>query len=256
MGRLSFMAHGDTGETQPRCALVTGGSRGLGRAIVETLCENSWRVAFTWNSNREAALEVEERCHGKAHGFGFDLRNRDGARELATEVEEQIGAIEGLVNNAGIQKSQLLAMTSDDDWDEIIDTNLGGAFRCCRAVLPGMVRRRRGSIVSIASLGALRGVAGQSAYAASKAGVLAMTRSLAREMGRRNIRVNAVVPGYVETDMTASLPEQARQTLRAAEALQGGVGPQAVADAVLFLLSDRAKSITGQSLSVDAGASA
>jgi 3-oxoacyl-[acyl-carrier protein] reductase len=138
----------------------------------------------------------------------------------------------------------------------VLDTNLGGLFRCCRAVLRGMMVRRRGVIVNVSSLSALHGVAGQGAYAASKAGVLGLTRSLAREAGKRGVRVNAVVPGFVPTDLTAGLPEAAVASLRAGECLPRGVTPEDVAQAVVFLLSDRAAAITGQSLVVDAGASA
>ena len=137
----------------------------------------------------------------------------------------------------------------------MVDVDLGGAFRCCRAVLRGMVARRRGAIVNVASLSALRGVAGQAAYAAAKAGLLGMTRSLAREVGRRGVRVNAVVPGFVATAMTADVPEEAARALRSMECLPRGVEPADVASAVAFLLSDRAAAITGQALVVDAGAS-
>jgi len=172
------------------------------------------------------------------------------------EVEAALGPVEGLVNNAGLRRESLLAMTSDADWDAVLDANLGGLFRCCRAVLRGMMVRRRGAIVNVSSLSALHGVAGQGAYAASKAGILGLTRSLAREAGRRGVRVNAVVPGFVATDLTAGLPEAAVAALRAGECLPQGVQPCDVAQAVLFLLSDRAAAITGQALVVDAGVSA
>jgi 3-oxoacyl-[acyl-carrier protein] reductase len=146
-------------------------------------------------------------------------------------------------------------MTSDEAWDDVIDTNLGGTFRVCRAVVPRMVRRKRGAIVNLSSLGAIRGVAGQTAYAASKAGVIALSRSLAREMGKRNLRINAVIPGYVETDMTRDLPAPAVEALRSQEVLGSGTSGSAVADAVAFLLSPRASAITGQTLTVDSGAS-
>ncbi len=236
--------------------LVTGGSRGIGRAIVEALVEDGRSVAFTWNTGEAAARAVEEAAEGRARAFHLDLLDRGRPDDLVAEIEEAIGPVSGLVNNAGIRRESLLALTSDADWDAVVDTNLGGLFRCCRAVLRGMMVRRRGAIVNVASLSALHGVAGQAAYAASKAGLLGLTRSLAREVGKRGVRVNAVVPGFVATDLTADVPQPAIDALRAGECLPGGVRPESVAAAVLFLLSDRASSITGQSLVVDAGASA
>jgi 3-oxoacyl-[acyl-carrier protein] reductase len=147
-------------------------------------------------------------------------------------------------------------MTPDRDWDEVLDVNLSGVFRCCRAVLPGMMRRRRGAIVSVSSLSAVAGVAEQAAYAASKAAVLGLTRVLAREVGKRGVRVNAVLPGFVATDMTSALPEDVVRALRSHECLPGGTTAADVAHLVAFLLSDRAAAITGQSMLVDAGTSA
>jgi 3-oxoacyl-[acyl-carrier protein] reductase len=235
--------------------LVTGGSRGLGRAIVEALAaEPGARVAFTFSTAEAAAREVEAATGARA--FPFELRDRNRADDLVAEVEEALGPLEGLVNNAGLRRESLLALTSDEDWEAVVDANLGGLFRCCRAALRGLMVRRRGSIVNISSLSALHGVAGQGAYAAAKAGILGLTRSLAREAGKRGVRVNAVVPGFVATDLTAGLPEAAVAYLRAGECLARGVQPGDVAMAVQFLLSDRAAGITGQSLVVDAGASA
>lgn len=237
--------------------LVTGGSRGLGRAVVEALVAGtSSTVAFTWSSSEDEARGIEEASGGRARAFRLDLRDRQRPDDLVSEVEEALGPVEGLVNNAGIRRESLLALTSDEDWDAVLDVNLGGLFRCCRAVLRGMIVRRRGAIVNVSSLSALHGVAGQAAYAASKAGILGLTRSLAREVGKRGVRVNAVVPGFVPTDLTAALPEAAVQVLRAGECLPGGVSAAGVAGAVLFLLSDAASAITGQTLVVDAGASA
>ncbi len=235
--------------------LLTGGSRGIGRAIVETLAAEGRRVAFTWRSDEAAARAVEEAASGRARAFRLDLADRERPEALVEEVEEALGPIEGLVNSAGLRRESLLALTSDADWEAVLDTNLSGLFRCCRAVLRGMVVRRRGAIVNVASLSALRGLPGQGAYAAAKAGVLGLTRSLAREVGKRNVRVNAVVPGFVPTEMTEGLPPETVAFLRAAECLPGGVGAAAVADAVSFLLSERAAAITGQALVVDAGAS-
>jgi 3-oxoacyl-[acyl-carrier protein] reductase len=238
--------------------LVTGGTRGIGRAIVEALVAsgNDRRVAFTWSSSEGEARAIEEAAEGAARAFQLDLRDRARPDDLVLEVQEALGPIDALVNNAGIRREALLALTSDDDWDAVLEVNLGGLFRCCRAVLRGMIVRRRGSIVNVSSLSALHGVAGQAAYAASKAGILGLTRSLAREVGKRGIRVNAVVPGFVSTDLTTGLPEAAVQLLRAGECLPGGVEVGGVASAVLFLLSDGAAAITGQTLVVDAGASA
>jgi 3-oxoacyl-[acyl-carrier protein] reductase len=252
--------------------LVTGGSRGIGRAVVEALAapppagadpgpgaasaEPAPAVAFTWRSCEEAARQVEAATGGRARAFQLDLRDRGRPDDLIAEVEAALGPLEGLVNNAGERREALLALMTDEDWEAVLDVNLGGLFRCCRAALRGMLLRRRGSIVNVASLAALHGVAGQAAYAASKAGVLGLTRALAREVGKRQVRVNAVVPGFVPTDLTAGLPAAAAAALRAGECLPGGTSAGGVAAAVLFLLSDRAAAITGQTLVVDAGASA
>ena len=244
--------------------LVTGGSRGIGRAVVAALAAEGRTVAFTFRSDEAAARAVEATVEatvegeagGRARAYRLDLDDRSGPDEVVAAVEAELGPVGALVNNAGLRRESLLALTSDADWDAVLETNLGGLFRCCRAVLRGMVHRRRGAIVNVSSLSALHGVAGQAAYAASKAGILGLTRSLAREVGRRGIRVNAVVPGFVPTDLTAGLPEQAVAALRAGECLPGGASAEAVADAVAFLLSERARAITGQALVVDAGASA
>ena len=237
---------------------MTGGSRGIGRAVVEALlaAEPEGRVAFTFRSGEAEARALEEAAGGRARAFPFDLADRRRPDDLVAEVEDTVGPVAGLVNNAGRAHQALLALTSDADWDGVVDADLSAAFRMCRAVLRGMVTRRRGAIVNVSSLAALHGVAGQGPYAAAKAGLLAMTRVLAREVGRRNIRVNAVVPGFVATEMTSPLGPEQVAALRAGEVLPGGTPPAAVADAVVFLLSQRAASITGQTLVVDAGASA
>jgi len=236
--------------------LVSGGSRGIGRAIVEALVDDGRTVALTWNSDETQAREIEALADNKAFAFHLDLRDRTRPASLVEEIESSLGPIEGLVNNAGIQISALTAMTTDEAWDEVIDINLGGAFRLTREVVRSMVSRRRGAIVNIASLSAVHGVSGHAAYAASKAGLIAATRCLAREMGRRKIRANVVMPGFVETDMTSDLPDHVVEGLRSSEVLPGGSSPESVAEAVVFLLSDRASAITGQTIVVDAGTTA
>ena len=235
-------------------ALVTGGGRGIGRAIVEALVADGWAVAFTWASDEAAARAVSEQTGGRP--FRLDLRDRARPATLVAEVEKELGPVAGLVNNAAVRREGILAMTSDADWDDVVDVNLGGAFRCCRAVLPGMVYRRRGAIVNISSRSAEAGLPGQTAYAASKAGLMGLTRSLAREVGRKGVRVNVIVPGFVATELTAALAPAAVAKLRDTECLPAGTATGDVAQMVAFLLSDRAAAITGQAIAVDSGASA
>ena len=236
-----------------RVALVTGGSRGIGRAVASTLAEQGWTVAFTWREREEEARRVAEELGDRGRPFRFDLRDRARAGDLVREVEEQVGPIAGLVNNAGVRRDGLLATLADDAWDDLIDANLGGVFRCCRAAVPRMLHRRQGSIVNVSSMTAVHGLGGQAAYGAAKAGILGLTRSLAREVGSRGVRVNAVIPGFVPTEMVADVPPDRVKALRSAEALPAGVTTTGVAGAIAFLLSDAAASITGQTLVVDAG---
>ena len=238
------------------CALVTVGGRGIGRAIVEALVAGGWSVALTYHDYRAGAQAVEEAAGGRARAFQLDLKDHEGPQRVVSQIEAVIGPIDGLVNNAGQRRDALLAMTPDLDWEEALDVNLGGAFRCCRAVLPKMMHRRRGAIVNVSSLAAVSGLSGATAYASSKAALLGLTRSLAREVGKRGVRVNAVLPGFVATDMTSALPEAAVAALRAHECLPGGTSAGNVASVVAFLLSDAAAAITGQALVVDAGTSA
>lgn len=239
-----------------RIALVTGGNRGIGRAIVEDLVESGWHVALTFRSGEAEADEVVAGSSGHAAAYRLDVRDANAVDAVVRGIEDDLGPVDGLVNNAGIRTHGLLAMTSDAAWQDVVDTNLGAMFRLSRAALPGMLRRRRGAIVNVSSLGALHGVAGQGPYAASKAGALGLTRSLAREVGRRGVRVNAIAPGLVVTDMTTGLEEAALAALRANECLPDGVDVRSVAATARFLLSDDARSITGQCLVVDGGASA
>jgi 3-oxoacyl-[acyl-carrier protein] reductase len=236
--------------------LVTGGSRGIGRAVVDALLADGWTVAFTFRQDASAARDVEAAAAGLARGFALDLADREGPGRLVAEIEASMGPVDALVNNAAVRSQALLAMTSDAEWDGVMDANLDGAFRCCRAVLPKMMHRRQGAIVNVSSLAAVAGVAGQAAYAASKAALLGMTRALAREVGRRGIRVNAVLPGFVATPMTAGLSDDVVRGLRSHECLARGTSAADVAHLVAFLVSERAAAITGQALNIDAGTSA
>jgi 3-oxoacyl-[acyl-carrier protein] reductase len=236
--------------------LVVGGSRGIGRSVVEGLVAEGRPAAFTYRVHEEDAQKLADLSGGLARAFRFDVDDREAAAPLVAAVEAAVGPLAGLVYCAGLRRDALCALLSDADWDAVLDANLGGLFRMCRAVLPGMLRRREGAIVTVSSLSAYHGVAGQAAYCAAKSGVLGLTRALARECGKRGVRVNAVVPGFVPTDFVADVPPEVVALLRAPECLPGGVTTDGVAGAVVYLLSARAGSITGQALTVDAGATA
>jgi len=236
--------------------LVTGGSRGIGRALVERLAARGGRVAFTFHSGEAEAHALEAALGPAVRAFPMDLLDRAAPARVVEAAEAALGPVLGLVNNAAVRREALVGFCSDAEWDAVIDANLGGSFRCARAVLRGMIAARRGAIVNVASLSAYRGVAGQAAYAASKAGLLALTRCLARELGRSGIRVNAVVPGLVDTAMTADLTDARRSQLRADQCLRAPVPPAGVAGVIAFLLSDDAAHVTGQEVVVDAGTSA
>ena len=239
-----------------KVALITGGSRGIGRVTAMRLLLDGWSVAFTYAQSKEAALAFESESKGNVAAFEADVRDAAACGAVAQQVLERFGAIDALVNNAGIRRDALLYNMSPEQWDEVLDTNLGGAFSMTKAVLPAMMQQRRGAIVNVASLSALHGVVGQSNYSAAKGALVAMTRSLARETARSGIRVNCVAPGFVETDMTGDLdPEVKREMIRQIP-MRRAVKADEVAAAIAFLLSDDASGITGQILAIDGGASA
>jgi 3-oxoacyl-[acyl-carrier protein] reductase len=243
-------------ELDERIALVTGGSRGIGAAICAELAAAGAVVVVNYASNADAADAV---CRGiaaaggTAHAVQGDIATAEGATALVEQVESGIGPIAALVNNAGITRDDLIMRLSEESWREVIDTNLGGAFFTCRAVARPMMKRRAGAIVNMSSIVGVRGNAGQTNYAASKAGLIGLTKSLAKELGSRGIRVNAIAPGYIATELTDALPEQAREAILTATPL-GRLGePEDVARAVRFLVSDAAAFVTGDVLAVDGG---
>jgi 3-oxoacyl-[acyl-carrier protein] reductase len=235
-----------------KVALVTGGTRGIGRAIAEALHGAGAKVAVLGRDAAraaEAARQIGERTLGVAANMA-DAATVTAAVEA---VETELGPVDILVNNAGLTKDGLLARMSEADWDAVLDTNLKGAFIAMKAVSRGMMKRRAGRIINITSVVGIRGNAGQANYAASKAGLLGLTKSIARELASRNVLVNAVAPGFIDTDMTRALTDDQRTAL-AKQIPLGRLGaPEDIARAVLFLASDHAGYITGQVLVVDGG---
>lgn len=230
-----------------KTALVTGASRGIGRAIALELARAGAEITLGYHRGREEAEAVAAEAGGRA--VQADVSDPEQARRLV----EEAGDLDILVNNAGLTRDGLIARMADDDWRTVIDTNLGGTFFTARAAARGMMRRRSGSIVNVTSIVALHGNAGQTNYAASKAGIVGLTKSLARELGPRGVRANAIAPGYVRSRLTDELPDELRQTMLDSTPL-GRLGePGDVAGAVRFLCSDAAAFITGEVLLVDGG---
>lgn len=233
-------------------ALVTGSTRGIGKAIAEGLVQCGARVAVVGRDLQKAeegAKALGENCRG----FACDVSDTAQVARLIADVEATFGSIDILVNNAGITKDNLVMRLKDEDWDAVQNANLRGAFAAIRAVSRGMMKRRSGRIINVASIIGLIGNKGQANYAASKAGLIALTKSVAKELGSRNILVNAVAPGFIETEMTAALPKEARDALSGQIALERLGTAKDVAGTVAFLASDLASYITGQVFVVDGG---
>jgi 3-oxoacyl-[acyl-carrier protein] reductase len=239
-----------------KTALITGATRGIGKGIAETYAKHGANVAFTYSSSVEAAqiLEKELASYGvKAKGYQSNAAEFDAAQELAAEVLKEFGSIDVLINNAGITKDNLLMRISEEDFDKVIEVNLKSVFNLTKAVIRPMMKQRGGSIINMSSVVGVQGNAGQTNYAASKAGMLGFTKSVALELGSRNVRCNAIAPGFIETEMTATLDEKVVDGWRQSIPLKRGGQPEDIANACVFLGSDMAAYITGQTLNVDGG---
>jgi 3-oxoacyl-[acyl-carrier protein] reductase len=241
---------------QGKVALVTGASKGIGRGIALAFAQHGADVAFTYLSSIEAgeALEKELEAFGvRAKGFRSDASSSAQAEQLITDVMETFGRIDAVVNNAGITKDNLLMRMTEDDFNRVIQVNLNSVFNITKSVQRVMLKQRSGSIINMASIVGVKGNAGQSNYAASKAGIIGFTKSIALELGSRNIRCNAIAPGFIETEMTAVLDEATVQSWRDAIPLKRGGQPEDVANACVFLASAMSSYISGQVLHVDGG---
>jgi 3-oxoacyl-[acyl-carrier protein] reductase len=237
-----------TGKT----AFVTGSTRGIGRAIAQALYSAGAKVAIV-GRELERARSVAAELGDRAHGVACDVAQPSQVEAALAETEKALGPVDILVNNAGVTRDNILLRLSDDDWNTVLDANLKGSFNTIRAAIKGMMKRRTGRIINITSIVGLTGNKGQANYSASKAGLIGLTKSVAKEYASRNILANCVAPGFIETDMTHALPAEARATLLEEIAL-GRLGrPEDVAGTVLFLASDLAGYITGQVLVVDGG---
>ena len=235
-----------------RVALVTGSTRGIGRAIAQTLTAAGAKVAVV-GRDRAKAEEAAAQIGAEARGFSCDVANTGSVAALVEEVEKSFGSLDILVNNAGLTRDNLLMRIKDDDWDAVLDANLRGAFASIRAASRGMMKRRWGRIINIASIVGITGNKGQANYAASKAGLIGLTKSVAKELGSRNILCNAVAPGFIETDMTAAMTPEARAAMSGQIPLERLGKPEDIAGMVAFLASEHAAYITGQVFVVDGG---
>ncbi len=239
-----------------KVALITGASRGIGRAIAQRFAQEGANVAFTYLSSVEKgqALEAELAQFGiVAKGYRSDASDHKAADELVTQVLADFGRLDILINNAGVTRDGLLMRMSEEQWDSVITINLKSVFNLTKAAIKPMMKAKAGSIINLTSVVGIRGNAGQANYAASKAGIIGFTKSVALELGSRNIRSNAIAPGFIETEMTGELNEKSIEEWKQSIPLKRGGQPDEVADACLFLASDLSRYITGQVLQVDGG---
>lgn len=243
-------------ETLTRCALVTGGSRGIGRAVCLELARAGFAIAVNYAGNQQAAQETAEACRAlgvKAEIFAADVSRPEECARLFEEVLAAFGRVDVLVNNAGVTRDNLILRLSEEDFDKVLDTNLKGAFFCCKAAARPMMKQRFGRIINLTSVVGLRGNPGQTNYSASKAGLIGLTKSLAKELASRGITANAVAPGFIDTDMTRAMPEAAKAAMNGTIPLGRPGQPEEVARAVAFFASEESGYITGQVLCVDGG---
>lgn len=239
-----------------KVAIITGASRGIGSGIAKVFAEQGANVAFTYSSSVESALALENELNAlgiKAKGYQSNAANFNEAQQLVDDVLAEFGTIDVLINNAGITKDNLLMRMSEEDFDKVIEINLKSVFNMTKAVQKIMLKNRKGSIVNMSSVVGVKGNAGQANYAASKAGMNGFTKSIALELGSRNIRCNAIAPGFIETEMTAKLNEEVVKGWRDAIPLKRGGTPEDVANVCVFLASDMSAYVTGQVINVDGG---
>ncbi len=241
---------------QGKTAIVTGASRGIGRGIAKVFAEHGANVAFTYSSSVQAAQELEKElaAYGvKVKGYQSDAADFNQAQTLVDDVVKEFGTVDILINNAGITKDNLLMRISEEDFDKVIEVNLKSVFNMTKAVQRIMLKNKAGSIINMSSVVGIKGNAGQTNYAASKAGVIGFSKSVALELGSRNIRCNVIAPGFIETEMTAKLSPEIVEGWRNSIPLKRGGTPEDVANACVFLASDMSAYITGQTINVDGG---
>ena len=241
---------------ESKVAIVTGGSRGIGKAICQTFAENGCDVAFTYNNSKESAENLAKELKNigiNAKAYKSDASSFDDATQLVEDVINDFGKIDILVNNAGIKKDNLLMRMNKEDFDSVVNTNLSSVFNLTKASIRTFLKQRSGSIINISSVVGVKGNAGQSNYSASKAGIIGFSKSVALELGSRNIRSNVIAPGFIETDMTDSLSEDVINSWKESIPLKRCGKPSDVGNACVFLASDMSSYITGQVLHIDGG---
>jgi len=243
-------------EFKDKVAIITGGTRGIGRAIALELAKNGCNIVFNYSKSADAAnaLVTEIESMGeKALSFQVNAASFEGARNMVKEVKEKFGRIDFLVNNAGITRDKLLALMAENDWDDVINTNLKSVYNFSKAVITQMIKQKYGSILNITSVSGIIGMAGQVNYSSSKAGMIGFTKALAKEVGKVNVTVNAIACGFIETDMTAVLPQEYKDKVIEMIPVRRFGKAEDVAKTAVFLLSDNARYITGHVINVDGG---